>query len=135
MAPLTDTLRILLIDDDSSVIFALKLLMKAIGYEVTDTTDPAHGLEMMQTDTFDVVVSDLKMPGMTGMEVLKNAKHRFPLVPFIIMSAHATEHDKNQARSLGVDAFLSKPFSPEELNEALLQAGFKEEQLKTRLPG
>lgn len=129
---MSGTLRILLIDDDPSVIFALKLLMKAIGYEVTDTTDPAAGLEQITPEAFDVVISDLKMPGLNGMQVLEHSKHRYPSMPFIIMSAHATDRDQKQARSLGCNAFLSKPFSPTELNEALLEAGFSEEQLPVR---
>lgn len=108
--------KILLIDDEPSVLLALKLLLQAIGFTVTDRNDPTLGVELLQqVDSFDLVICDLKMPKLDGLAVLRETMRARPRTPFILMSAHATSTDVEKARALGATGFLAKPFSPEDL--------------------
>jgi CheY-like chemotaxis protein len=116
-------LHILLLDDEASVLFALKLLLQALGFKVTDFSDPSKALACVadpsQSRELDVIISDLRMPGMNGIEVLKQVQQLRPELPFLLMSAHAQQEDIERAKALGAIGFLAKPFSPEELTGAL----------------
>ena len=109
---------ILLLDDEPSVLFALKLLLQALGFRVTDFSDPPLALEYLTQQSsreLDLILSDLRMPGMSGIEVLKQAHLIRPELPFILMSAHAHQEDVERATALGAAGFLAKPFSPDQL--------------------
>ena len=110
--------RILLIDDEKSVLFALKLLLEAIGYSVTDFCDPEIALEFLRGDTASqLVICDLRMPKFNGIDVLRESKAARPNLPFVLMSAHAGQEEVTEAEGLGAFGFLAKPFSPEQLHE------------------
>lgn len=111
---------IVLIDDEPSVVFALKLLLQALGYKVQDFSSPVEAIERLRgSSPADVCLCDLKMPVMNGLNVLEAAKKIRPDMPFVLMSAHATGEEIEHALSLGASGFLSKPFTPEELKELL----------------
>lgn len=109
---------IILLDDDPAVLFALKLVIQAIGYSVADFSKPEDALDYMrQHSDCDLFISDLRMPKINGLDVLKKSKELRPQLPFILMSAHATNEDQAIAQRLGCFGFLSKPFTPDDLNE------------------
>ncbi len=111
---------ILLIDDESSVLFALKLLLGALGYSVSDFTDPEAALcSLKDNPSIQLILCDLRMPKMTGLHVLEQATAQFPHVPFILMSAHAVSDEVQKAYRLGAKGFLAKPFTPDQLKETL----------------
>ncbi|MBX7143794.1 MAG: response regulator [Oligoflexia bacterium] len=111
---------IVLIDDEPSVVFALKLLLQALGYKVQDFSNPQAAVEWFKDNIpADVCLCDLKMPGLNGLQVLDATKRLRPELPFVLMSAHATGEEIEQALSLGASGFLSKPFTPEELQQLL----------------
>jgi CheY-like chemotaxis protein len=108
---------ILLLDDDPAVLYALKLLMEAIGYAVTDFLQPLEAINYIKNhDDCELFISDLRMPTMNGLRVLEQAKKIRPNLPFVLMSAHATAEDREKANALGCLGFLAKPFSPEDLH-------------------
>jgi len=112
---------IVLLDDDPSVLFALRLLMKAVGYSVTDFSNPLEALNFIKSDQqSQLFVSDLRMPEMSGLKVLEKARTIRPDLPFVLMSAHATADDQTLAKRLGCFGFLSKPFTPDDLNRVIL---------------
>lgn len=130
-----DTLhRILLLDDEPSVLFALKLLMEAVGYSVVDFSDPQAAIAYLKDiqeneasmtaenqlePPVELFISDLKMPHMNGLKVLEEAKKIAPDLPFVLMSAHAQNHERDQAAALGSFGFLAKPFTPQQLHEVV----------------
>ena len=115
-------IRITLIDDESSVLFALKLLLEAFGFVVSEFSDPEAAVAHLRTqDPADICLCDLRMPKLTGLQVLRLCKEANPKVKFVLMSAHASDEELKQARLLGVDATLTKPFTPEEL-QALVRS-------------
>ncbi len=111
---------ILLIDDESSVLFALKLLLGALGYKVTDFSDPEAAVASLKENTsIDLILCDLRMPKMTGLQVLEHTSQDYAEIPFILMSAHAGSDEVRKAYALGAKGFLAKPFTPDQLKEAL----------------
>jgi len=112
--------RITLIDDEPSVLFALKLLLEALGFAITDFSDPEAALTHLGTpNVADVCLCDLRMPKRNGLQVLEAAKGIDSGLPFILMSAHASDSELQKARTLGADAVLTKPFTPDDLQAAL----------------
>lgn len=118
-------LNIILIDDEASVLFALRLLMQACSHQVKDFNFPQQAVEFFSNNTaeviksYDLIVCDLKMPKINGLGVLEEAKRVIPTVPFILMSAHATQEEQDQASLLGCSGFLAKPFTPVQLKEVI----------------
>ncbi len=111
---------ILLLDDEGSVLFALKLLLQALGNKVTDFSSPPDALKYLQDGgECDLFLSDLRMPILTGAEVLVAAKKIRPELPFVLMSGHATDDDIEDAKENGAIGFLGKPFRPDEIKEIL----------------
>jgi CheY-like chemotaxis protein len=109
-------IKILLIDDEKSVLFALKLLLDALGYEVTDFCFAEEALMSLSSkQDYDLCICDLKMPKLNGIQVLEKAKSMAPSLPFVLMSAHAQNDEIEQAKNLGAHGFLAKPFTPEQL--------------------
>ena len=114
--------RIVLIDDEPSVLRALSLLLQAIGYEATTFDHPSKAIEFFGTPEcpkHDLILCDLKMPVFDGIGVLEHRNKLCPDLPFVLMSAHATSQDVEQALKLGAVGFLGKPFTPEQVNELI----------------
>lgn len=114
--------RLILIDDEGSVLFALKLLLQQVlHFDVRDYGSPLAALDFFRNDeefgafSPDLIICDLKMPRVNGLGVLAEAKRLHPNTPFVLMSAHATDQEVAQARSLGAYGFLAKPFTPAQL--------------------
>ncbi|MCB0335699.1 MAG: response regulator [Bdellovibrionales bacterium] len=133
MSPLEQPpLHIILIDDEPSVLFALRLLMQACGHQVQDFNSPEVATSYFAEkpgeiiNKFDLIVCDLKMPKKSGLTVLSDAKNYLPTLPFILMSAHATLEEQEQARILGCSGFLAKPFTPAQLKELIEALRFAE---------
>ena len=93
-------LKVMMIDDEESVLFALRLLMEALGYQVEVFASGLDALEKLKSgDPFDYLVCDLKMPEINGLDVLKEAKRLRPEVRRVLMSAHATDEEiKNRPK-------------------------------------
>ena len=106
--------RILVVDDDERIINFLKLKLKASGYEVLTSNNGAEGLEQAQAQEPDLIVLDLLMPKMDGLEVLKEIRS-FSSVPVIILTAKGTDMDRIKGLQLGADDYIPKPFNPDEL--------------------
>lgn len=116
-------IRILLIDDESSVLFALRLLLEAMQYKVADFSSAAQAIEELtaHSENFDLVLCDLKMPQMNGFEALKRVKSISPDLAFILMSAHASTADVEYAVAQGANGFLAKPFTPDQLKKVIVE--------------
>jgi CheY-like chemotaxis protein len=116
----TAKVRITLIDDEPSVLFALKLLLEALGFAISDFSDSELALAHLSTpDVADVCLCDLRMPKRNGLQVLEEVKKKAPQVPFILMSAHASDAELQKAKILGANGVLTKPFTPDDLQAAL----------------
>ena len=106
--------RILVVDDEERILNFLSTKLKASGYEVLTATNGVKGLEQVQAQEPDLVVLDLLMPKMDGLEMLKQVR-TFSPVPVIILTAKGTDTDRIKGLQLGADDYLAKPFNPDEL--------------------
>lgn len=107
---------ILVVDDEEIVRESLANWLEEDGYELDTAPDGATGLAKLQARTYAVLLVDLKMPGMDGLEVLAKAREIQPEVPVIIMTAYATVDTAVQAMKQGAYDYLVKPFELEELS-------------------
>jgi len=107
--------RILVIDDDESMRDSCRqaLARKASRVEVAE--DGLSGLEILEKEAFDLVILDLKMPGLSGMEVLSRIKQEYPEVVVVVITGYATVESAVEAMRHGAYDFLPKPFTPESL--------------------
>ena len=107
--------RILVIDDDVNLCKIITHQLQSAGNEVTSANSGEAGLAAFQRDYFDVVLSDLQMPDMNGMEVLKKIREKDPTVLVIMITAYGSIESAVSACKLGATDYLTKPFSKEQL--------------------
>ncbi|HUT96501.1 MAG TPA: response regulator transcription factor [Dehalococcoidales bacterium] len=106
--------RILVVDDEERIVNFLATKLKASGYEVLTAGDGVIGLEQLQAQEPNLIVLDLLMPRMNGLEMLKELRS-FSSVPVIILTAKGADADRIKGLQLGADDYLPKPFNPDEL--------------------
>ena len=119
--PMTQTLNLLLIEDDASMQIALQRALSRRGMAVTGCTDGRLALAQWTATQPDVVVLDLSLPGLDGLQVLAQARRQGLLTPVLILTARGTVGDKIIGLNSGADDYLPKPFDLDEL-EARLRA-------------
>jgi len=115
-------MRVLLVDDEVEFVTTLsdRLRMRSIKAEVV--YDGLQALEYVENHETDVVVLDLKMPGLDGMEVLSRLSRAYPDIQVVILSGHGAEHQEKQTRRLNVYGCLTKPTDIETLVENIRRA-------------
>lgn len=106
--------RALLIDDDARLFDLLKSYLEQNGFTVAGASDGKKGLSMLEGGTFDVVLLDVMLPGMDGIEVMKRIRSK-STIPVVMLTAKGDETDRVVGLELGADDYLGKPFSPREL--------------------
>jgi two-component system KDP operon response regulator KdpE len=109
-----DKKKILVVDDDPAILRLLSTNLKARGYEVITATDGEESLEAMQKDFIDLLILDIMMPKVDGVEVCRRIRE-WSDIPIIILSARGDENDKVKCLELGADDYLTKPFGIGEL--------------------
>ena len=114
--------RILVIDDNESMLDSLRVYLSGAGYDVDCESDPRQGLERFGSSSYDVVVSDLKMPGMSGIELLSELRKVDDQVPVILITAHGTVSNAVEAMRQGAYHFIQKPIDPEVLEAEVERA-------------
>jgi len=113
--------RILIVDDDPSLLRLLTIRLTSEGYDVTSVETAEHALSTLKTNDFDAILSDLRMPGMDGLTMFKRALELGKNTPVVLMTAHGTIEDAISATKQGVMGFLTKPIDPKELRDILLK--------------
>ena len=113
---------VLLIDDDESLRRVVEYNLHEEGYRVLTAADGAAGWRMFQAETVDLVLTDVRMPEMDGVEVLTRIKAMQPDVPVIMLTAHGTIDSAVEAMKLGAFDYLTKPFNREQLKAAVRKA-------------
>ena len=107
--------RVLVVDDDATVSDVVRRYLERAGYAVTLAADGNAALAAYQRDQPDLVVLDLMLPGVDGLEVCRRLRTRDDGVPIIMLTALGTESDRVLGLELGADDYVTKPFSPREL--------------------
>jgi DNA-binding NtrC family response regulator len=124
-------LQVLVIDDDAVVGRSFDRVLSGKGYEVSTALNGEQALETMENTDFDVVFTDIKMPGMDGLEVTERIKARCPWTPVVVITGYGTQANEVRASVLGANGFVRKPLTPEMIEsvtlKALKDAGKKQE--------
>ncbi len=107
--------RILVVDDEESIREFLEIMLKKEGYEVTTAEDGAKAKEILTKKSFDMVISDMQMPNVTGIELLRHVKDSYPDLVFMIITAFGTTETAVEAMKLGAYDYLTKPFKIDEV--------------------
>ena len=111
--------RILVIDDEEIVRISCERTLVPEGYEIDTAASGKEGLERLEKGEYDLVLVDLKMPGMSGIEFLVNIKSRRPDQKVMIMTGYDTVEHIVEAISSGAAHYLEKPFTPDTLIERI----------------
>ncbi|MBI5017359.1 MAG: sigma-54-dependent Fis family transcriptional regulator [Deltaproteobacteria bacterium] len=107
--------RILVVDDDAEMRLALELTLKKAGHTCALARDGQEALDRLRKDAFDLVVTDLRMPRVDGLELLERMSAAAPLVPALVITAHGTVDTAVESMKRGAVDFLQKPFGPDVL--------------------
>jgi len=121
--------RIVVVDDEVNAATALTSLLDEDGYSVRCANDPREGLKLIEADVPDIVLTDLRMPGMDGLEFLGKVKQAHPGVMVIVMTAYGTVKTAVQAMKLGAEDYLAKPIDVDEL-EVIVQRALERKELR-----
>jgi DNA-binding NtrC family response regulator len=114
--------RILIVDDEANVRALYSRVLEKEGYKVDSAASGGEALEKLATHSFDLVVTDLKMNGVDGLEVVKQGKAVNRKVPFILISGYGTAQTAVTAAKEGADIFLMKPVDIADLKAAVKEA-------------
>ncbi len=109
------TFRILVVDDEKNIRTSLSRAMEMDGYQVSQAQDGQEALKMMLKLEIDLIIADLRMPKLSGEDLLKRVVSAYPTVPVIILTGHGTVDNAVQAMRNGAYDFLTKPVNLERL--------------------
>ncbi len=107
--------RILVVDDEESIREFLEIMLKKEGYEVTCAEDGQRAMDVLTKKSFDLVISDLQMPNVTGIELLKHTKDNYPDLQFMMITAFGTTETAVDAMKMGAYDYVTKPFKLDEV--------------------
>jgi CheY-like chemotaxis protein len=113
---------VLIVDDDPVVGTSFKRVLSGKGYRVVSAENGQEALERLNAEHFDMVYTDLRMPGMDGIQVAEGVKAAQPWVPVVIVTGFGSPANEARARAAGVSDFLRKPLSPEMIEESAERA-------------
>jgi DNA-binding NtrC family response regulator len=117
MASALTNKNILVVDDEDNIRDILQTILEAAGAKVVTAANASQGLEWSREKNLDLVISDICMPGMDGLEFLAKVKEEQPWLPFLLITAHGSMETAIQAMRLGAGDFLTKPFDIKHLRE------------------
>src|SRR5207247_1665437 len=107
--------RILVIDDEKSMRELLTHLLKRAGHRVNAAESGEKGIELFDKDVYDLVISDVSMPGMSGLDVLRKVRDSSPETPVVLITAYGSKETAIEAVKLGAFDYFEKPFNVEEV--------------------
>ena len=109
--------KILLVEDEKDMVYAVSLRLEAAGYEVITAVDGQEALNKARHEKPDLIVLDLMLPKIDGYKVCRMLKYdeKYKRIPIIMFSARAQESDKKLGSEVGADAYITKPFEPKVL--------------------
>ena len=116
------TINLLLVDDEEEFITTLAERLQLRNLPSRYALNGDQALQLVAASVPDVIVLDLKMPGLDGLEVLRRVKKEYPQVEVIILTGHGAEKDEDEARRLGAFEYLKKPVEITELTQLIQQA-------------
>lgn len=110
-------MRVLIVDDEQLIHDVVGTILGLEEFDVQSASDAEEGWTLLQADVPDLIVSDVMMPGMDGLEFCRRVRddERFANVPMVLLTVRDHDDDRREAKEAGADAYVTKPFSPLEL--------------------
>lgn len=120
--------RVLVVDDEAVVTKGCRRILGDAGYQVDTAATGQEGLSRAMAGSFDLVVTDLRLPDLNGMELVRALRNRRPEIAVLIITGYGSVPNAVEAVKLGVADYIEKPFTPEQITEAVKRAvGVREE--------
>ena len=117
--------KILVVDDEPLIRELLMDFLSEEGYSVSEATDGKEAFEMIQKESFNLVLSDIRMPGMSGFDLVKFVKNHSQRIGFILMTGFSTIYSEGDVRKIGADDYLPKPLDLSDLLEKVERVLFQ----------
>ncbi|ODS33097.1 MAG: two-component response regulator [Candidatus Scalindua rubra] len=111
--------KILIIDDNEDILVMFEQLLLDQGFNVSTAINGITGIELFKRESFDLVITDINMPGIIGFDVVENIKNGFMTVPIILMSADYLPVEPDNVKKLGVNAIISKTIDDNDFCEVI----------------
>ena len=108
--------KILIVEDEAMMRNLLLKILESEGYQVTLASSAAEALEKLESEKYDLLLSDVKMPGMNGFELLEKVKNKWSDMAVIVMTGYGDAYTIKEALMKGADEYLSKPFKSHEVS-------------------
>ena len=128
-----EQMKMMLVDDEERFLSTTKKLLSRKGCEIETALSGSEALEKLASQTFHVVILDVKMPGMDGIETLKMIKRRFPLVEVIMLTGHATVESAVDGLKSGATDYLMKPTDIDDLLQKAEEAFEKRKRVEDKI--
>jgi len=125
--------KVLVVDDEKRICHNVKKILSKNNFEVTEAANAADALDKMAKESFSLLISDIVMPDMNGLELLKMVKNEWPLTKAVMMTAYASTDTALKAIRLGALDYIPKPFTPEELRTTVDRA-FSDDIVEFKIP-
>lgn len=113
-------LRVLVVEDNAAIRSTLAMILEREGFDVMAVAEYQRALELIESELFDTLITDLDLPDGTGLDLLLTARSLRPRMRSILMTGYGCSAIRKQAQELGLAAYLEKPFDPADLLSALL---------------
>lgn len=124
---MAQTNQILIVDDNPHMYSLLSDILEFFDYKAVGARDGEEALKILTQESFDMVITDLRMPKMGGMDLLRTLKDKFSHLPVVVITGFGTDSSKSDAFAAQADGFLAKPFKVEEIKELLKKhLGYRE---------
>lgn len=110
---------VLVVDDEDYILVLLEEVLQVLGYRPLTASNAAAALDIIASNCVDLVITDMDMPGMSGMELLQKVKGVNPQLPIIFITGYGVDRAARAAQEYGADGFLGKPFHIEDLRRCI----------------
>lgn len=115
-------MKILIVDDDPVIIRSCSRILESEGHEIQSADTVEHGEALLTESTFDLMITDIKMPGHDGFEMIRRSVRIQAALSILVMTGYLMPEIVDEMRQLGVNQFIPKPFTPDELLSAVADA-------------
>ena len=112
-------LDILVVDDDPLILTVVDLMIRHAGHVARTAADGVTALDLLADAPADIIISDIRMPGMDGLALANMVRKDYPQIPIILMTGYLSEYSSGSASQIGVDHILKKPFKSTELMKVI----------------
>ena len=123
-------IKLLIVDDEQRFLSTVEKILKRQGFDVLIAESGQNALSILEIHDVQVVILDVKMPGMDGFQTLKEIKHRYPEIEVIMLTGHATVPSAVEAMQMGASDYLMKPVAMDQLTEKVYEAVARSQKTK-----